>query len=135
MQGGRERRPCYDRGVRKPWVAVVALLAFTGPIVSSFTTSADHDCTDHSCRCGKRPPSRANPTQPCHGGEGEDERGCEMRSRCNHDSPVLVTARACIMPRALTAAIPVTAELVAPPPAPAPRAGVLRIDSPPPKSI
>ena len=135
MQGGRESRPCYDHGVRNPWVAVVALLAFAGPIVSSFTTSAAHDCTDHSCRCAKRPPSRANSTQPCHGGEGEAERGCEMRGRCNHDSPVLVTARACIMPRGLTAAIPLTAELVAPPPVPAPRAGVLRIDSPPPKSI
>src|SRR6266704_6277435 len=135
IRGGRESRPCYDHGVGKPWVAVIALLAFTGPISSSFIASAAHECTDHSCRCTKRPPSQPNTTQPCHGGESAAERGCGIRSRCNHDSPVLVTARAYIMPRVLSAAITVTAELLAPPPAPSPLAGVLRIDSPPPKNV
>jgi len=44
-----------------------------------------------------------------------------------------VTPRAYVMPTAVSAAISVTAELLAPPPAPSPLAGVLRIDSPPPK--
>lgn len=122
-------------GVVKQWVAVLVLAAFTGPILSGFSASAVHDCTDHSCQCAKRPPSKSDTRQPCHGGEGAAERGCEIRGRCNHDSPVLVTARAYVMPRAVSAAISVTAELLAPPPAPSPLAGVLRIDSPPPKSL
>ena len=126
--------PCYDNALFKACVAVVLLSGLLGSIVTTFLSPAGAGCTEEACRCAHHRDSKPSPAPPCHESASAAERDCEMRGTCAHESPLIVTPRPFLVPQVSQAAVSPTAEILDPPQDGFPQTGVLRIDSPPPRT-
>jgi len=104
------------------------------PAVFALAEPQLHDCTDHLCQC-TRPSDTAkgNAAQSCHAPSGSSERRCEMRGTCAHETALIVAGRPYLRPPTSPATICRTVEALPAAAVPGLRAGILRIDSPPPR--
>jgi len=120
--------------VTRGWCSAVLAAVLVGPAVLALTQLRLHDCTDHVCHCVRRSDSsRGEPARPCHGSSGDAGSRCEMRGKCAHGSPLLMTGRLYLPPPTLPETVSPIAQILPGARVPRPRAGVLRIDSPPPR--
>jgi hypothetical protein len=125
---------CYDRAVLRSWVAAALLSALLGSMFTTVLAPAGEGCTEEACRCAHHRDSKPRSSLPCHERARAAERDCEIQGTCAHVSPMIVSPRPYLVPDVAQAALSRTAEILDPPRDCPPLAGILRIDSPPPKA-
>lgn len=118
----------------RQWCGAVLAAVLMSPAVLALAEPRLHDCTDHVCQC-TRPsgPARGSAAQSCHAPSRSDVPRCEMRGSCAHEAPLLVAGRPYLFPRNEPQTISRTVEILPAAAVPRLRAGILRIDSPPPR--
>lgn len=120
--------------VTREWCCAVLAAVLVSPAVLALTQTPFHDCTDHVCACVRRSESsRENPAQPCHGSSGDTASRCEMRGKCAHETPLLMTGRLYLRPQTPPGTVSLKAEMLPGVRVSRLRAGVLRVDLPPPR--
>ena len=118
-------------GVVKSWVAAAVLAASLAPLAAALRTMA-HACSDHVCLCAG--PSRVGRSATCHDGRPPGRPDCQMRSGCRHDTTLGMSAAPLYLAPSTDDALALPrANTIGAAGARRPLAGVLRIDSPPPR--